>query len=61
MVSDTDNKAHVTAWYGNKPVKVTLEFPEKSNVRAEQEFIERLKAIYLEHGLPKGKGEPSHE
>ena len=32
----------------NKEVKVTVEFPEQSNPKAEQEFVCRLKEIYLE-------------
>lgn len=32
----------------NKEVKVTVEFPEQSNPRDEQEFKSRLKEIYLE-------------
>lgn len=31
-----------------KKVKITLEFPEQANETAEQEFIGRLKEIYLE-------------
>ena len=32
---------------GNQKVVVTLEFPEQSDKKAEQEFIGRLKEIYL--------------
>lgn len=34
--------------YQNRQVKVTLEFPGQPDQKAEQEFISRLKAIYLE-------------
>jgi len=32
----------------NKEVKVTVEFPKQSSPKAEQEFVCRLKEIYLE-------------
>ncbi len=32
----------------NKQVTVRLEFPQQSDQKAEQEFIENLKAIYFE-------------
>lgn len=41
-----------------KTVKVTVEFPVQSNPKAEQEFTDRLKEIYLEkikNGLIQGK------
>lgn len=33
---------------GNKEIRVTLEFPEQSDQKVEQEFTGRLKAVYLE-------------
>ena len=33
--------------YGKQSVVVTLDFPEQSDAKAEQEFIGRLKEIYL--------------
>lgn len=33
--------------YRNKNVQVTVEFPEQSDTNAEQEFIKRLKELYL--------------
>lgn len=47
MVSQADNKVCFSLSHQNKQVKVTLEFPEKSDQKAEQELIGRLKAIYL--------------
>ena len=34
--------------HNNKEVKVTVEFPEQSDLGAEQEFKSRLKEVYLE-------------
>lgn len=36
-----------TTTYKNSNIKVTLEFPETTDSKAEQEFISRLKEIYL--------------
>lgn len=47
MVSDTDGKVCLTMRCGNKMVKVTLEFPEQSDLTNEQEFVSRLKMLYL--------------
>lgn len=47
MVSLADNKVCFSLSHQNKQVKVTLEFPERSDQKAEQELIGRLKAIYL--------------
>ena len=47
MVSQAGNKVCLSLIHQNKQVKVTLEFPERSDQKAEQEFISRLKAIYL--------------
>lgn len=33
--------------YRKKEVTVTLEFPEASDRKAEQEFVDRLKELYL--------------
>lgn len=48
MVSQTDNKVCLSLMHQSKQVKVTLTFPERSDQKAEQEFINRLKAVYLE-------------
>lgn len=48
MVSQTDNKVCLSLVHQSKQVKVTLTFPERSDQKAEQEFINRLKAVYLE-------------
>lgn len=47
MVSNVENKICQSVKYQNKQVQVTLEFPEQSDQQAEQEFIVRLKEIYL--------------
>ena len=33
---------------GNKEVKVTIEFPEESNLKSEEQLIKILKEIYME-------------
>lgn len=48
MVLDTDNRAYLTMSHGNRLIKVTLEFPRQPDQKASQEFISRLKALYLE-------------
>lgn len=48
MVSQAENKACLSLSHQNKQVKVTLEFPEKSDPKAERELTDKLKAIYLE-------------
>ena len=47
MVSQTDSKICLSVTHRNKQIQVTLEFPEQSDPQAEQEFIVRLKEIYL--------------
>lgn len=47
MVSHTDSKVCLSMTHRNKQVQVTLEFPEQSDQKAEQEFIARLKEIHL--------------
>lgn len=42
-----DSYSYITT-HKNKQVHVTLEFPKQSNQKAEQEFIFRLKELYLE-------------
>lgn len=37
-----------TTRHKNKKVNVTLEFPKQTDRKAEQEFIARLKELYLE-------------
>ena len=37
-----------TTTHKNKKVNVTLEFPKQTDRKAEQEFIARLKELYLE-------------
>ena len=48
MVLSTENKMCLSLRRQDRQVKVTLEFPEQSDLKAEQEFISRLKALYLE-------------
>lgn len=48
MVSEAENKVCLFLSHHNKQVKVTLEFPEKSDPKAERELTDNLKAIYLE-------------
>lgn len=48
MVSQAENKVYLFLSHQNKQVKVTLEFPEKSDPKAERELTDKLKAIYLE-------------
>lgn len=48
MVFQSDNKVSLSLTHQNRQVMVTLEFPEQSDRKAEQEFISRLKAVYLE-------------
>ncbi len=33
---------------GNKEVKITIEFPEESNLKSEEQLIKILKEIYIE-------------
>ncbi len=47
MVSPTDYKVCLSMTHRNKQIQVILEFPEQSDQKAEQEFIARLKEIYL--------------
>ncbi len=47
MVSPTDYKVCLSMTHRNKQIQVSLEFPEQSDQKAEQEFIARLKEIYL--------------
>ncbi len=47
MVSSTDYKVCLSMTHRNKQIQVTLEFPEQTDQKAEQEFIARLKEIYL--------------
>jgi len=47
MVSPTDYKVCLSMTHQNKQIQVILEFPEQSDQKAEQEFIARLKEIYL--------------
>ncbi len=47
MVSPTDYKVCLSMTHRNKTTNVILEFPEQSDQKAEQEFIARLKEIYL--------------
>lgn len=59
MVPDTENKMCLSFKCQDRQVRVTLEFPEQSDLKAEQEFISSLKAVYLEkiqhsHDLQEG-------
>ena len=47
MVYKTSNKVYLSSVYQNKQSKITLEFPEQLDTKAEQEFIDKLKNIYL--------------
>lgn len=49
MNSETGYKIwSTTISYKNKSVKVTVEFPAQSDLKACQELTDRLKAMYLE-------------
>lgn len=37
--------------YRNKEIKVALEFPEKTDGKAERELIDRLKELYLRRAV----------
>ena len=45
--SQMDSYSYTTT-HKNKQVKVTLKFPQQTDREAEQEFIARLKEVYLE-------------
>lgn len=47
MISDAAGKTHLTVHYKHKAVKVTLEFPKQSDLKFGQEFLFRLKMLYL--------------
>lgn len=44
----TENKTVYSLTYQNRQVQVTLAFPEQTDTKAEQDFVSRLKMIYLE-------------
>lgn len=48
MVFGVENKIRYSLKYQNRQVQVTLTFPEQTDTKAEQEFVSRLKMIYLE-------------
>lgn len=48
MVFGAENKIGCSLTYQNRQVQVTLTFPEQTDTKAEQEFVSRLKMIYLE-------------
>lgn len=48
MIFNAGFSTDLTLTYKGMPVKVTLEFPEQPDWRAEEEFTGRLKAVYLE-------------
>lgn len=48
MIVGAENKIGCSLTYQNRPVQVTLVFPEQTDTKAEQEFVGRLKTIYLE-------------
>lgn len=48
MVFGAENKIRYSLKYQNRQVQVTLTFPEQTDTKAEQEFVSRLKTIYLE-------------
>lgn len=47
MFSHADSKVCLSMTHRNRKINVILEFPEQSDQKAEQEFIARLKEIYL--------------
>ena len=47
MVSDTDGKVCLSIRHGNKRVKVMMEFPKQPDLKDRQEFLSRLKMLYL--------------
>lgn len=47
MTVHTTSITKFAAFYKNKEIKVAAEFPVQSDRKAEQEFIDRLKEIYL--------------
>ena len=65
MVMEADNRTCFTMPHGNRRINVTLEFPVQSDEEAEQEFISRLKMLYLEkndiYAEQKGKEGTSFE
>lgn len=44
----TENKIVCSLTYQNRQVQVTLAFPEQTDTKAEQDFVSRLKMVYLE-------------
>lgn len=47
IITCTENLLEFTAPYGNKEVTIHLEFPEHENEEVTNDFINRLKEIYL--------------
>lgn len=48
MELGAENKIVCSLTYQNRQVQVTLAFPEQTDTKAEQDFVSRLKMIYLE-------------
>ena len=48
MELGAENKIVCSLTYQNRQVQVTLTFPEQTDTKAEQDFVGRLKMIYLE-------------
>lgn len=44
----TENRIVCSLTYQNRQVQVTLAFPEQTDTKAEQDFVSRLKMVYLE-------------
>lgn len=65
MVQYTQNSTMFTTMYRGKTVKVILEFPKQPDKEAEQEFISRLKEIYLSKIMMSARsmeeGDKTHE
>lgn len=48
MELGAENKIVCSLTYQNRQVQVTLAFPEQTDTKAEQDFVGRLKMLYLE-------------
>lgn len=48
MELGAENKIVCSLTYQNRQVQVTLAFPEQTDTKAEQDFVSRLKTMYLE-------------
>ena len=48
MVFGAEKKIGCSLTYQNRQVQITLAFPEQTDTKAEQDFVSRLKMVYLE-------------